>query len=67
MNGPELAALAQEKQPGLPVLFTSGYSENAISHQGRLQAGTVLLSKPWRRNDLAQKLEKLDLLKSTRQ
>ncbi len=67
MNGPELAAVAQEKQPGLPVLFTSGYSENAISHQGRLQAGTVLLSKPWRRNDLVQKLEKLDLLKSTRQ
>lgn len=64
MNGPQLANVAQEKQPGLPVLFTSGYSENAISHQGRLQAGTVLLSKPWRRDDLAQKLEKLDLLKS---
>lgn len=59
MNGPELAKAALEIQPDLPVLFTSGYSENAISNQGRLQAGTILLSKPWRRDDLAQKLEKL--------
>lgn len=59
MNGSELARIAQEMQPGLPVLFTSGYSENAISHQGRLQPGTLLLSKPWRRDDLAQKLETL--------
>jgi CheY-like chemotaxis protein len=66
INGPELAKLAQEKQANLPVLFTSGYSENAISHQGRLQSGAILLSKPWRRDDLAQKLEKMDLFKSTR-
>lgn len=66
INGPELAKLAQEKQADLPVLFTSGYSENAISHQGRLQSGAILLSKPWRRDDLAQKLEKMDLFKSTR-
>ena len=66
INGPELAVLARQKQPDLPVLFTSGYSENAISHQGRIQSGAVLLSKPWRRDDLAQKLEKMDLLKSTR-
>jgi len=67
INGPELARQAQEKMPDLPVLFTSGYSENAISHQGRLQAGTLLLSKPWRRDDLAKKLQELDLLKSTTQ
>ncbi|MBU2098466.1 MAG: response regulator, partial [Gammaproteobacteria bacterium] len=59
MNGPELAKAALEIQPALPVLFTSGYSENAISHQGRLQAGIQLLSKPWRRDDLARKLEGL--------
>lgn len=64
MNGPELASAALEIQPMLPVLFTSGYPENAISNQGRLQAGTMLLSKPWRRDDLSQKLEKL---MSTRQ
>ena len=59
MNGPELATAAHQIQPGLPVLFTSGYSENAISDQGRLQPGTSLLSKPWRRDDLAQKLDTL--------
>ena len=59
MNGSELARAAQQIQPQIPVLFTSGYSENAISHQGRLQPGTLLLSKPWRRDDLAQKLDTL--------
>src|SRR5690606_2779189 len=34
MNGPELAQRARELRPGLKVLFTSGYTENAIVHQG---------------------------------
>jgi len=39
MNGRELADAAVEVQPGLAVLFTSGYTENAIVHQGRLDSG----------------------------
>lgn len=60
LNGPELASAAVKVQPDLKVLYTSGYSENAISHQGRLAQGTHLLSKPWRRDDLARKLKELE-------
>jgi len=38
------------------VLFTSGYSEDAIIHDGRLDAGVHLLSKPYKRRDLADKV-----------
>jgi hypothetical protein len=37
-------------------LYTSGYTENAVVHHGRLDAGVVLLSKPYRRQELAEKL-----------
>jgi len=42
-----------------PILFTSGYTENAIVHHGRLDDGTVLLSKPYTRADLAAKVAQL--------
>ncbi|MBC53234.1 MAG: hypothetical protein CMQ34_05290 [Gammaproteobacteria bacterium] len=57
MDGPELASAARLLQPNLQVLFTSGYTENAMLRQGRLGAGTHLLSKPWRREDLLGKLK----------
>jgi hypothetical protein len=38
------------------VLFTSGYTENAIDHDGRLDQGVQLLRKPYRRSDLANML-----------
>jgi hypothetical protein len=38
------------------VLFTSGYSEHAIDHDGRLDQGVQLLKKPYRRSDLASML-----------
>ncbi len=41
------------------MLFTSGYSEDAIIHGGRLDPGVSLLSKPYRREDLARKLRQL--------
>jgi hypothetical protein len=41
-----LADEAAEIRPGLKILFTTGYSRNAIVHQGRLDAGVQLLSKP---------------------
>ncbi|MGX9965509.1 PAS domain S-box protein [Roseomonas sp. F4] len=56
MHGPALAEAARRDRPGLRVLFTSGYTENGIVHQGRLDAGVLLLNKPYRRRDLAQKV-----------
>lgn len=56
MNGAILARKARERQPQLAVVYTSGYTENAIIHQGRLDPGVDLLSKPYRRDDLLAKL-----------
>jgi CheY-like chemotaxis protein len=55
----DLAAEAVALRPGLPVLFTSGYTENAIVHQGRLDEGIQLLSKPYPRDELARKISGL--------
>ncbi len=54
MNGRDLADAVREIRPELPILFTSGYAENAIVHHGRLDKDAQLLNKPYRRNDLAQ-------------
>ncbi len=56
MSGRELAQAARALRPGLPVLYTSGYTENAIVHHGRLDPGVLLLGKPYRRHELARKL-----------
>jgi PAS domain S-box-containing protein len=56
MDGRQLADAARQDRPDLPVLFTSGYTENAIVHQGRLDPGVMLLNKPYRLTDLAEKL-----------
>src|SRR5450432_4505278 len=53
MNGRQLANEIQKTRPGLKVLFTSGYTENAIIHHGRLDTGVLLLAKPYRKSDLA--------------
>jgi CheY-like chemotaxis protein len=47
---------AQEKYPGILVLYTSGYTQNAIVHNGKLDDDAFLLSKPYRRDELARKL-----------
>ncbi len=52
MNGRALAEAARELKPGLRVLYTSGYTENAMIHHGRLDADAPLLSKPYRRSEL---------------
>jgi CheY-like chemotaxis protein len=55
----ELAQQAQLRLPALHVLFTSGYTDNAIVHGGRLDAGVELLSKPYTQEELARKLRKI--------
>lgn len=59
MNGQQVADAARVICPGLKVLFTSGYSESAIMHHGRLDPGVELLSKPYRRSELAAKMRKV--------
>jgi CheY-like chemotaxis protein len=55
-NGRQLAAEMTQRRPSLKVLFTSGYTENAIIHHGRLDSGVLLLAKPYRKLDLARML-----------
>ncbi len=52
MNGRQLADEMARRRSGLKVLFTSGYTENAIVHHGRLDPGVLLLAKPYRNADL---------------
>ena len=54
MNGRQLADEALKRRPALKTLFTSGYTENAIVHHGRLDTGVLLLAKPYRKFDLAR-------------
>lgn len=56
LRSPELARKAKERLPNVGVLFTSGYTENAIVHHGRLDPGVELLSKPYSREALARKV-----------
>lgn len=56
LRSPDLARKAREAIPNLAVLFTSGYTENAIVHGGRLDAGVELLGKPYTRAALASKI-----------
>jgi two-component system NtrC family sensor kinase len=53
MNGREVAEAALAKRPGLKVLYMTGYSRNAIVHQGRLDPGVALIQKPISEQDLA--------------
>jgi len=56
LRSPELARKARERLPEVAVLFTSGYTENAIVHGGRLDPGVELLGKPYTRDALARKV-----------
>jgi len=56
LQSPELARQARSRLPQLAVLFTSGYTDDAIMHGGRLDEGVELLSKPYTREALARKI-----------
>jgi CheY-like chemotaxis protein len=58
MNGRQLADAVKQLRPSIGVLYTSGYSENAIVHHGRLDPGVLLLAKPYRKADLARMIRK---------
>jgi PAS domain S-box-containing protein len=53
MTGRELADEVTRRRPGTKVLYTSGYTENAIVHHGRLDPGVMLLSKPYLKSELS--------------
>jgi PAS domain S-box-containing protein len=54
MNGRQLAETLMAGRPSLRVLFTSGYSDGALPLQGRMGQGIPLLTKPYRRAELAR-------------
>lgn len=56
MSGKQLADKAIQCQPALKILFTSGYTEDEITHHGRLDPEVILLSKPYRPVELARKI-----------
>jgi CheY-like chemotaxis protein len=56
MSGRQLADRVRGKRPNLKVLYTTGYTRNAIVHNGMLDPGTNLLTKPFSIEDLAAKV-----------
>jgi PAS domain S-box-containing protein len=56
LNGRQLAREARAARPDLPVLFMTGYSRNAVVHQGRLDEGVDLLQKPVSQGELATRV-----------
>jgi CheY-like chemotaxis protein len=56
MNGRVLSDIALARQPNLKVLYTTGYTRNAVVHNGVLDAGTALIQKPFTLEQLALKL-----------
>ena len=56
MNGRQLIEQARKNRPDLKVLFTTGYTRDAIVHEGRLDPGVELITKPFSQAQLAGKL-----------
>ena len=59
VSGRQLSERIRTQRPNLPVLFTTGYTRNAIVHHGRLDPDVQLINKPYSQLDLAQKVRKL--------
>ena len=56
MNGRTLSEAAQQHRPHLKILYMTGYSRNAIVHQGRLDPGVALIQKPFSESALAARV-----------
>jgi PAS domain S-box-containing protein len=59
IKGVELAGRVKAMRPRTPVLFNSGYAENSIVHDGRIDRGINFLSKPYSREQLARKVRQV--------
>ena len=59
VNGARLADEVRRRRPGLRVLFTTGYTRNAIVHNGVLDAGVELIGKPFTIEELASKIREV--------
>lgn len=59
LRSPELARLAKERIPDIGILFTSGYTQNAIVHAGKLDDNIELISKPYPAEKLSRKIQKV--------
>jgi PAS domain S-box-containing protein len=59
MSGWDLAREALALQPALKVLYTSGYALDTLVERGRLDPGTVILNKPYRKPELARRLREI--------
>ena len=59
MNGRQLAEVVSTRRPELPVLFTTGYSRNAIIHHGRLDEGIIFIGKPFTAQELAKMVRRI--------
>jgi CheY-like chemotaxis protein len=59
MNGKRLAEEALRRRPKLKVLFTSGYTRNAIVHRGIVDPDVLLLAKPYTLQQLAKKVREV--------
>ena len=63
MNGAKLAEAARAIRPDLKILFTTGYTRNAVVHNGVLDAGVQLIGKPFTIEELAGRVRQiLDIL-----
>ena len=56
MNGRKLADLVKDKRPDLPIIYTTGYTRNAVVHNGVLDAGVELIGKPFTMEELATRV-----------
>lgn len=59
MSGRELADVAIALCPGLKILYTTGYTRNAIVHGGKLDAGVELIQKPFTADQLTRKIRQI--------
>lgn len=56
MNGAKLVEEVRRRRPEIKVLFTTGYTRNAVVHNGVLDAGVALIGKPFTIDQLARKV-----------